>query len=148
MNVSMVDFETVLIPVDGSEGANRAAQFGARLATATQCTVTLMFVMPAQSSMLMNMSKLSDDEIQHIEHSAARAAMDKARQVMGDIGTQAEEVVTMGDPAEEIIHYVHQHPDTLVVMGRRGLSRMQSLLVGSVSEKVVRHAGSAVTLVQ
>lgn len=143
----MVDFTEVIIPVDGSEGANRAARFGAKLAAATQCPVKLMFVMPASSSILMSMSKLPADEVKRIEHNAAQEAMEKARQVMGEVGTHAEEIVTIGDPAEEIINYVDHHPDTLVIMGRRGLSRMQSLLVGSVSEKVMRHARGAVTLV-
>lgn len=53
----------------------------------------------------------------------------------------------LGDPANEVIGYVGEHPKALVVMGRRGLSPIQSLLMGSVSEKVARHAQGAVTLV-
>lgn len=73
--------------------------------------------------------------------------MEKARAALRDIGTNAEELVVLGDPAEEIINYVDNHPKALVVMRRRGLSAMKSLLLGSVSEKVMRHARGAVTLV-
>jgi len=34
-----------------------------------------------------------------------------------------------------------------VVIGRRGLTRMKSLMLGSVSDKVIRHAKSPVTVI-
>lgn len=143
----MVEFDEVIVPVDGSEGSGRAARFAARLAAATQCPLKLMYVLPASSALLMSMAKLSAEEIKQIEHNAAREAIESARTAMGDTGATAEEVVAMGDPAEEIITYVDSHPKSLVVMGRRGLSRIQTLMLGSVSEKVMRHAKGAVTLV-
>jgi nucleotide-binding universal stress UspA family protein len=57
-------------------------------------------------------------------------------------------MITVGDPAEEILRYVNADPDALVVMGRRGLSPVKTLMLGSVSEKVLRGAGGTVTLVK
>ncbi|MEQ8485646.1 MAG: universal stress protein [Pseudomonadales bacterium] len=43
--------------------------------------------------------------------------------------------------------YLNKRPGTLAVMGRRGLSPIKSLLLGSVSDKVVRHATNPVLVV-
>lgn len=52
-----------------------------------------------------------------------------------------------GDAATEIINYLDRHPGSLVVMGRRGLSPIRNLMMGSVSDKVMRHGGRAVMVV-
>jgi nucleotide-binding universal stress UspA family protein len=95
---------------------------------------------------MIGLARMQPEEIRAAQQSAAREVFQNARAVIGP-GQQVEETVLMGDPAQEIIGYVAQHPRALVVMGRRGLSPMQSLLVGSVSDKVVRHASAAVMLV-
>ena len=46
----------------------------------------------------------------------------------------------VGDAAQEILSYVEAHPKTLVVMGRRGVSTIRGLLLGSVSHKVAQLA--------
>lgn len=143
----MVEFDAVIIPVDGSESADRAAAVGARLAAVIQCPVTLLFVVSAAPATLISMGKLTAEEVKKIEQNAAREALEQARAAMGDAGASAEDQILLGDPAEEIITYLDRHPNALVVMGRRGLSRIQSLVLGSVSDKIVRHAKGAVTLV-
>jgi nucleotide-binding universal stress UspA family protein len=142
----MLEFDEIVVPVDGSEGASRAAVFAARLASALRCPIQLLYVFPATPMSMVGFARMSAEEIQRAQHSASREIIDRARQAIGEAGTVGEKLL-LGDPAEEIINYVDQHPRTLVVMGRRGLSPMQSLLVGSVSEKVARHAKGAVTLV-
>jgi nucleotide-binding universal stress UspA family protein len=141
------EFNVIIVPVDGSEGSQRAARFAARLAKATHSKVNLLHVFPATPNEVIGMASLSREDIEHAEKQAARKAFDKALQAMGEQQQEIEEKVLFGDPAEEIIRYVGEHPDALVVMGRRGLSRMESLLLGSVSEKVVRYASGAVTIV-
>jgi nucleotide-binding universal stress UspA family protein len=53
-----------------------------------------------------------------------------------------------GDYADGILDGIDETGADLVVMGRRGLGRVRQFLLGSVSNKVVQHAGSAVLLVQ
>jgi nucleotide-binding universal stress UspA family protein len=56
-------------------------------------------------------------------------------------------VVRIGDATTEILDYLAENPTTLVIMGRRGLSPIKTLLMGSVSDKVMRHGGNAVMVV-
>lgn len=143
----MVEFDEIVVPVDGSAGAGRAASFAARLAVAIRCPIRLLYVFPATSMALVGFSRMSPEEIALAKNSAARGIFDQARAAIGDAGAEVDELVLLGDPANEVIGYVGQHPKTLVVMGRRGLSPIQSLLMGSVTEKVARYAQGAVTLV-
>lgn len=53
-----------------------------------------------------------------------------------------------GDYADGILDAIDETGADLIVMGRRGLGRLKSTLLGSVSNKVVQQAGSAVLLVQ
>ena len=142
-----VEFDEIVVPIDGSDGAGRAATFAARLATATGCPIRLLYVFPATPMAIVGFSSMSREEIAQSQKSASREVFAKARAAIGDAGNGAEEIVLLGDPANELINYVAKHPRTLVVMGRRGLSPIKSLLMGSVSEKVARHAQGAVTLV-
>jgi nucleotide-binding universal stress UspA family protein len=52
-----------------------------------------------------------------------------------------------GDPAEVIIEAAQRLQADSIVMGRRGLGRLQGLLLGSVSQKVATHAQCVVILV-
>jgi nucleotide-binding universal stress UspA family protein len=143
----MVEFDEIVVPVDGSDGAKRAASFAARLAAVVQCPIRLTYVFPATPMAMVGFSKMDADEVKKVESSAAQEVFDAVRAATGSTGATVEELVLFGDPANELINYIDRHPKALVVMGRRGLSPIKSLLMGSVSEKVARHAKGAVTLV-
>lgn len=143
----MVEFDEILVPVDGSEPSHRAARFAARLANATGCPLKLAHVVPMTPESVMGLAKLSRQEIEEAHRGQAAAVVKAARDAIGSAGTAAGDVQLLGDPAEEIVRYIEEHPKTMVVMGRRGFSNIRSLVLGSVSDKVVRHAVGAVTLV-
>lgn len=143
----MAEFDAIVVPVDGSPAAGRAAAFGARLAAALQCQVRLIYVFPATAMAVIGLSRMTPEEIKQAQNNAARDIFAQARAAMTDGTAQVEELVLLGDPAAELLDYLGRHPKTLVVMGRRGLSPLQTLVMGSVSEKLARHAEVPVTLV-
>lgn len=95
----------------------------------------------------MALAHLDKAEVDRIQHERAHNVLAQARKTLGSAGQRAEELILFGDPAEEIIHYSGKHPQALITMGRRGLSPVETLLLGSVSERVMRHASGVVTLV-
>ncbi len=139
-------FKLVLVPVDGSEGAARAAEFGAALARATGSPLRLLHVYSPTSTEIVGMAQLSKDQIQQIGRDSAASAFRSAREGIGMTDLVIDEVVAWGDPRLEIVSAA-KAADALIVMGRRGLGKMQELLIGSVSDAVVRGAGRPVTLV-
>lgn len=53
-----------------------------------------------------------------------------------------------GNPAYEICSEAREGRHDLVVMANRGLGEIKGYLMGSVSNRVVRHAGSCVLIVK
>jgi nucleotide-binding universal stress UspA family protein len=71
-----------------------------------------------------------------------------ALQAMGAKAPQIEKEVRLCHPAQDIIDLATEDKTDLIIMGSRGLSPMEGLLLGSVSTKVLQHAPCAVTIVR
>jgi len=82
-------------------------------------------------------AQLVSDRILADAQSAAQSAGIK------DVST----VSAAGDPAAEIVKAARTAGADLVVVGRRGLSGVTELLLGSVSQKVLHHAAADVLVV-
>lgn len=138
----------ILVPVDGSENSVRATRFAMQLADAMRVGVRLLYVFPAASVELVGMAGMSRGDIENAAEASGERAFERIRKELADPKLEnAERDVALGDPAEEIIARTERDAGLLVVIGRRGLSRMKSLLLGSVSDKVLRHARCPVTVV-
>jgi nucleotide-binding universal stress UspA family protein len=138
----------ILVPVDGSENSVRAARFAMDLARATKAGVRMAYVFPAASVELVGMAGMSAADIEHAAQTSAQRAFDTINEALeGELVEGIEYETALGDPAEEIIAWTDRDAGMLVVIGRRGLSRMKTLLLGSVSDKVIRHAQCPVTVV-
>ncbi|MEX2497352.1 MAG: universal stress protein [Wenzhouxiangellaceae bacterium] len=137
----------ILVPVDGSENSLRAVRYALGIAAALDARIRLFYVFPVSSVEIIGMAGMSRDDIEHAAQAAAQRVFDKLHAEIGETEIKLTDETSIGDPAEEIIRCTEDDHDLLVILGRRGLSRIQSLLLGSVSEKVVRHAHSPVTIV-
>ena len=138
----------ILVPVDGSENSIRAAKFAMKMASDMGVGLRMFYVFPSASLEVIAIAGLTRDEIDQAAETAAQRAFDKTRQGVGEnMIDQVEHEIAIGDPAEEIIRYTEDDHQILVVIGRRGLSRMRSLMLGSVSDKVLRHSKCPVTVI-
>ncbi|MBS3745730.1 MAG: universal stress protein [Wenzhouxiangellaceae bacterium] len=137
----------ILVPVDGSDNSLRAVRYALGLADPLDARVRLFYVFPVSSVEIIGMAGMSRDDIEHAAQAAAQRVFDKIHAEIGETDVELDDETSIGDPAEEIIRCTEDDHHLLVVLGRRGLSRIQSLLLGSVSEKVVRHAHSPVTII-
>lgn len=138
----------ILVPVDGSENSTRAALFGVDLAKAFGVGIRLFYIFPAASVEIIGMAGMSRSDIDQAAQAAAQKAFDATHQALANVsGVSIEQETSMGDPAEEVVRYTEDNPGAMVVIGRRGLSAMKSLLIGSVSDKVLRHARSPVMVI-
>ncbi len=147
----MQTIKEVLVPVDGSDNSQRAVKFALELARGLSTRIRLFYVFPLSSVEIIGMAGMSRDDIDQAAQSAAQKVFDKVHEEIsataGEHGIEISDETSVGDPAEEIIRCTEDDEGVHVVLGRRGLSRIQTLLLGSVSEKVVRHAHGPVTVV-
>ncbi len=82
------------------------------------------------------------------EEKEGKTLLDRTVKMLSASGIRATSVLHRGDAATEIIEYVKAHKIDLIVAGSRGLSRIRSWLMGSVSRKLVHYSGCSVLVVR
>lgn len=137
-----------LVPVDGSEGANRAAQFAGQLALETKASVTLLYVYDAPTASLLGLEAISASEMDNLRNAVAKGSFEAGRRAIGDSPVQVTTHAAIGHPGHEIVTYASVNKPDAIIMGSRGLSTVRSLLLGSVSQYVVQHADCPVMIVR
>ena len=63
-------------------------------------------------------------------------------------GINSEWDYTLGNPSSSIIKIAQDWPADLIIMGRRGLTGLSEIFLGSVSNYVIHHAPCSILLIQ
>ncbi|MFO0983008.1 MAG: universal stress protein [Planctomycetota bacterium] len=138
----------VLVPVDGSQSALRAARWAAELASNTGARVTLLWVHNSGGYTELGIEALSREEADEAKVHLAAEIFAAAGESFRERGVEYEQEVAFGDPAEEICNLVARGRYDHVIMGTRGRSRFSQILMGGVAQKVLHHASCPVTIVR
>ena len=150
--------EVILVPVDGSDGADAAAAFAAELAGPLGVSIHLLFVfpqdaldalgIPPEGAGIDQLMAYSPERLAALRERRANEVFAKARGTLGEFALAIDETVLDGDPAAAILAHADSLRNPVIVMGSRGLSRVAEILVGSVSHRVIHHARCPVTIVR
>ena len=136
----------ILVPVDGSELSRRAAEFAAKLARAFSARVVLLYVFDAPTGGVLGLAAHAADHLKKASEQLAADAFAKATAILGDIETLR--LHQTGEPAKTILAVAASEGIDHIVMGSRGLSPLQEIMVGSVSETVLQDAPCPITIVR
>ncbi len=138
--------QRILVPVDGSEGANAAAALAAEMARGLRAEIVLLHVYDAPTAAALGLAHLSHAEMEETKARIAAGAFEAAQKAIGpDLPIATH--VAIGNPGHEIVTQAKVAEATLIVMGSRGLNAIQSWLLGSVSQWVLHHAPCPVAIV-
>lgn len=136
----------ILVPVDGSEPSLRAVRHAARRVKAEGGTVHLINVqapLPQAVSSFMDSGTVKDfHRAQAAEETAPAEAILRGDKIA------FERHVTVGTPGEAIAGYAKEAGMDEIVMGARGLGATLSLLLGSVTTKVLHLTDKPVTVIK
>ena len=138
----------ILVAVDGSDASSRAVEMAFTIADATGATVTAV----------VGWNLEIHEGVVVTEHSSERwAAVERRYAAVGHgivdpvsarhPGVEVDVVVRHGSPARAVVETAAELDVDLVVVGSRGLGGFRGLLLGSVSRRVVEHAGRVVMVV-
>lgn len=136
----------ILLATDGSDNSLPALRAAADLSASSGSGIQVIYVGKGISKPSNYNDPSSGD------HKAAQKARDliddQIKEIESRGGTVAESHVVPGDkPAQEIVKLTREPEIGMVVVGSRGLSRLQYALQGSVSSQVVRDAYCPVLVV-
>jgi len=134
-------FGSILVPVDFSDHSSHALEAGFSL-LADDGSLHLLHVLhrPAYPSVYPDAFTSGDTDAELT--SSVQTHMDNW---IG--GRRAQSLIRVGDPSHQILEARDETEADLIVMGTRGLSGLTHLLLGSVTDRVVRRSPVAVLTV-
>ncbi len=136
-------YERILIPTDGSTGTAHVAMQAIDLAEQYEGTVYVLHVVDETASSLLEATG-SESELEE-QGQRAVERIERMAQVHG-VDTVTE--MQTGDPASGILDYAEAIQAELIVAGTHGRSGVERRLIGSVAERLVRHASCPVMTVR
>lgn len=139
-------YERVLLPTDGSETADSAIQQAVDIASNYDSIFHVLYVVDETEPVLnVRGSEASFDRLEAEGEEAVDDAVERANQAAVSAVRRS---VERGEPAETILRYIDTNEIDLVVMGTHGRSGLDRQLLGSVAERIVRHADASVLTVR
>jgi nucleotide-binding universal stress UspA family protein len=142
---------TILLATDGSDEADLATQAAAELSKATASEVHVTYVLPTEADLIgphAYTDEIRESLIKQAERDARSLLEGRAERVRSEGGKVAETHLRVGRPDKEIVRLARVLEVGTIMVGSRGLGALDRMLIGSVSESVVRHAHCPVYLVR
>ncbi len=139
---------TIVVGVDGSESADRALKWAARQADAQKLPLTLLHAVHSITRSYAETSIVDLPETRQTLRAQGHRVLDAARETVAWTAPDIEvhEIFELADPRDVLLQL--SHDAAMVVVGSRGLGTVRSLLLGSVSVAVVRHAHCPVVVLR
>jgi nucleotide-binding universal stress UspA family protein len=137
----------ILVPIDGSDYSNRAAEYAIGIAKAQGAEVVLVYVV----------DELVIDQFSNsAERTSIEAELKKDGQratkyvesVLEKAGVKSSSMLLKGRPFEQIVNTTKSFDIDLVVMGTYGRRGAERILIGSVAERVIEYSPCPVLVVK
>ena len=138
----------ILVAIDGSEYSSRALRYAGRLAKQLAEAPRIHALFVDQPLLRSVAADLGTERVARYHADNAKPAFAQARRALGRAGLAFEEHLRVGDPAEVILKVAKSEKCDLVIMGSHGRSALKSLLLGSVTSKVLGHGPVPLTIVR
>ena len=149
--------EKILLAVDGSKKAEKAAEKAGELMVALEAEVTILTVVDAdniqysaeaaQSQLLAKLMEERKNEIKKEGEKNLRKAATLLEQA-GMKENKINRLLKRGNPADYICEEAGKNGYDLIIMSDKGEGRVKRFLLGSTSDRVVRHADTSVLIVK
>lgn len=125
----------VVVPIDFSDASTAAVQAGAEMVASPadlhviHVLVPLDYVHPGALTPAFDESERQQVARRHLDEFLARLGLSKV-----------QAVVRLGDPGLDITEYANEIEADLIVISSHGYHGVKRFLLGSVAERVIRHA--------
>jgi len=140
-----------IVATDGSEPSLKAARFLVEHSCpGPEDEIFAIYVFPlpfdpeCYEGVVSLPTEASDDRVAKV----AGPILAKTLEVLAEVESQVNEVVLIGNPAEEIVQFAMNLGVDLIVAGTRGRSPRKELYLGSVSSTVAHRAPCSVLIVR
>ncbi len=143
--MTVSSYKNILVPTDGSEYSFYAAEHAVYLAKALGAKLYALSVVNAP---LAFHAGIHYAESKVDMEKAAQEAVQKIKALSGENGVECQEMIVEGDPKTAIVDVACTVNADCIVIGSIGMSALERVLIGSVSDSVLRHAPCPVLMVR
>jgi nucleotide-binding universal stress UspA family protein len=143
---------SIIIAIDDAGSAGRALDYGLETAEALLLPVRLVHVVRSTDHHAAGVRRINLDDIgqaagSYPGHQLGAELLDRALARAGARKVEVEPVLLDGEPTATLLRYLAECDQPMLVVGRRGQGRLRELLLGSVSDQLVRLARCPVMVV-
>lgn len=129
----------VLLPTDGSDASAAAVDHAVAVADACGAAIRVLSVVDTRALAAQSELAPSDIVVESLEERSEHAVNEVAERCEG-AGLSVETAIARGAPSQAICEDAAESNADLVVMGTRGRSGLDRVLLGSVAERTVRQS--------
>jgi nucleotide-binding universal stress UspA family protein len=129
-------YDSIVVPIDGSDPAQAAAETAVRLANTFDAELSLLAVLEASDRSFAE--PLPNDPGREELDTTWVRALDRASTAAADAGVPCRTAIESGTVHEEIEAHADRVDADLVAMGTHGRTGINRLLLGSVTERTLR----------
>jgi nucleotide-binding universal stress UspA family protein len=142
-------FKKILYPTDFSEVSKKAINYIKQLKEAGTQEVVVLHVLNEKGveAMALYASGSFDELLQRVEKDAA----DEMKKIEADLkesGFKVKLRIEIGVPLTDILKVEEEEGVSAIVIGSHGKSNVKEMLLGSVSEKVIRKSKNPVLVIR
>lgn len=136
-----MEITKILLPVDGSEYSLNAAAEAIELAKKFSAKIILLYC----SETFQNLKQFKDFSVESLEY--ANQVLAPVRVLLEKTEIQYTEHVVDSSPSEEIPKMAKKESVDLIIMAPRGTNPLASILLGSVTTRVLKQSPCNVLVV-
>lgn len=137
----------ILVPVDGSECAQRAARVAIQLAAIAKAKIHFLHIL-ADTDREFHVPH----ETSTMVHSSQKVQMQNELQQLVSLATQSgvesSPLLVLDKAGERIENYIQPLDIDLIIMGSHGATGIREFIIGSNTQRVVRHATVPVLVIK
>jgi universal stress protein A len=138
---------TILVPVDFSERSRAALNYAVTLARDFEASLVVLHVLDP----LLAAGRLESARLRQLKSSSRSEAAGQLQALSRELvptGVRAQLFLRHGPATDIIVAFAVAKKADLIIMGSQGRTGLSRLLIGSVAERVVRHAFCPVLVVR
>ena len=145
-------YQHIMVTLDGSELAECVLPHAEAIAAGCNVTtVTLVMVVPPLHMYGGAETRISPEERKHLEQDSVKVATDyleEKAQLLREKGILAEVKTLFGNVIDQLVEYTKENGVDLIIVATHGRSGVSRLFLGSVADRLLRHAPVPVLMVR
>lgn len=138
-----IQIRKILCPIDFSEISMKSIQVSRELKEVLASRLDILYISPDYLIRKMETLEERDKALRELQ----KQVKDKLERFLRDCNVQDLGIIDHGEPDKRIVSFSKEHDVDLVVMGARGLGIIKGMLIGSVTDAVLKSSPCPVLVI-